>query len=71
MNPMKRYVLCALFSMATLCAATASQAQSPFDGTWRISPAQTKFTAKHSCPRQRFCESAQLILDDIGIFPDR
>jgi hypothetical protein len=44
MNEMKRYVVCALFSIAALCAATASHAQSPFDGTWRTDLSQTKFS---------------------------
>lgn len=46
MNEMKRYIVCALFSIAALCAATASHAQSPFDGTWRIDPAKSKFDQK-------------------------
>lgn len=46
MNPMKRYLVCALFSMAALCAAMASQAQSPFDGTWRYELSQAKFSPK-------------------------
>ncbi|MGD1106168.1 MAG: hypothetical protein ABR865_03925 [Terracidiphilus sp.] len=46
MSSTKRYVVCALFAMAALCAATASHAQSPFDGTWRVNLAQTKFSPK-------------------------
>ncbi len=46
MKEMKRYVVCALFSIAALCVATASHAQSPFDGTWRVDLAQTKFSPK-------------------------
>ncbi len=46
MNAMKRYVFCALFAIAALFAATASQAQSPFDGTWRIDPGKAKFDQK-------------------------
>ena len=40
------YVVCALLSMAALCASTAAQAQSPFDGTWRTDLAKTSFSPK-------------------------
>lgn len=42
----KQYVICALLSMAALSMSTASQAQSPFDGTWRINAAQANFSTK-------------------------
>ena len=46
MSSTKHFVVCALFSMAALCVAAASQAQSPLDGTWRVDLAQTKFSPK-------------------------
>ncbi len=46
MNKMKRYLVCTLIVTAALCVAAVSHAQSPFDGTWRINPAQSKFAAK-------------------------
>jgi hypothetical protein len=46
MNKMKQYVGCALLSVAALCAFTAAQAQSPFDGTWRTDLAKTSFSPK-------------------------
>ena len=46
MSSIKRSVVCALLLMAALCAAAASQAQSPLDGTWRVDLAQTKFSPK-------------------------
>ena len=46
MSSKKRSIFLALFSVAVLCAATASQAQSPLDGTWRTDLAQTKFSPK-------------------------
>ena len=46
MSNKKSSIFLALFSVAVLCAATASQAQSPLDGTWRTDLAQTKFSPK-------------------------
>jgi len=46
MHRMKQHVCCGLLALAALCAAAVSHAQSPFDGTWRISAAQSKLTAK-------------------------
>jgi hypothetical protein len=46
MSCTKRSISCTLFLAAALCAATASQAQSPLDGTWRTDLAQTKFSPK-------------------------
>ena len=46
MSNTKRTIVCALFSFAVLCAAAAAHAQSPFDGTWRVDLAQTKFSPK-------------------------
>jgi hypothetical protein len=42
----KHSILFALFAIAVLCAAAASQAQSPLDGTWKTELAQTKFSPK-------------------------
>ena len=42
----KRSIFLALFSAAVLCAATAAQAQSPFDGTWKTDLSKTKFSPK-------------------------
>jgi anthranilate/para-aminobenzoate synthase component I len=46
MSSTKRYAVCALISMAALFAATASHAQSPFDGTWKTDLSKTKFSPK-------------------------
>jgi len=46
MNKIVRYTLCALFPMTTLCAFAAAPASSPFDGTWHIELAKTKFSPK-------------------------
>ena len=46
MSSTKRYAVCALVSMAALFAATASHAQSPFDGTWKTDLSKTKFSPK-------------------------
>lgn len=46
MNRIVRYAVYALLSAATLCAYAASPASSPFDGTWRIELAKTKFSPK-------------------------
>ena len=46
MNCMRRYVLCGVVLLAAIGAAAVSHAQSPFDGTWRINPAQSKLAAK-------------------------
>jgi hypothetical protein len=46
MNQIKQYVVCALFLATAMCVAVASHAQSPFDGTWRINPAQSKLDQK-------------------------
>lgn len=43
---MKRYVLCAIVLLAALGAAAVSHSQSPFDGTWRIDAAKSKFDQK-------------------------
>jgi hypothetical protein len=42
----KRYVLCAIVLLAALGAAAVSHSQSPFDGTWRIDAAKSKFDQK-------------------------
>jgi len=46
MTCVKWCILAGTLLLAALCAAVVARAQSPFDGTWRISPAQTKFTTK-------------------------
>ena len=46
MNYWKRYVAGSLFVAAALCVAAVSHAQSPFDGTWQVNLAQTKFSPK-------------------------
>ena len=46
MNRIKRYVLCASLFLAALSLAALSDAQSPFDGTWLIKPAQSKLSTK-------------------------
>ncbi|HEX4758324.1 MAG TPA: hypothetical protein VH308_10085 [Terracidiphilus sp.] len=46
MNTIKRSLICALFATAALCASTLTQAQSPFDGTWRLDMSQAKFSPK-------------------------
>jgi hypothetical protein len=46
MNTIKRFFVCALFSTAALCVPTLTQAQSPFDGTWRLDLSQAKFSPK-------------------------
>ncbi|SPE24521.1 conserved exported hypothetical protein [Candidatus Sulfotelmatomonas gaucii] len=46
MNQWKRYVAGSLFLAAALCVAAVSHAQSPFDGTWQVNLAQTKFSPK-------------------------
>jgi len=46
MNRIKRYVLCASLFLAALSLAASSAAQSPFDGTWLIKPAQSKLNPK-------------------------
>ena len=46
MNISSRLLACAFFSATTLCVSTLCQAQSPFDGTWRIETSQTKFSPK-------------------------
>ena len=46
MNTIKRFLVCALLTTAALYAPTLAQAQSPFDGTWRIDMSQTKFSPK-------------------------
>lgn len=46
MNSTKRLFAGALISAAALLAPALCQAQSPFDGTWRIDMSQTKFSPK-------------------------
>jgi hypothetical protein len=46
MNTGTRLLAGALFSVAALCATALCQAQSPFDGTWRIDMSQSKFSPK-------------------------
>jgi hypothetical protein len=46
MNPVKRYAFSALLCVAAFTASTASQAQSPFDGTWKTDPSQAKRSHK-------------------------
>lgn len=46
MNEMKKLVVCACIGITMMFAATASRAESPFDGTWRADLSQTKFSPK-------------------------
>jgi len=46
MNTIRKCVVCALLSMAALCASPAARAQSPFDGTWRTDLAKTSYSPK-------------------------
>jgi len=46
MNQARRLFVCAAFSLALVSIATASYAQSPFDGTWHIDLAKAKFDQK-------------------------
>jgi hypothetical protein len=46
MSGFQRFVVCALLFLAALVATISSHAQSPFDGTWRVDLAQTRFSAK-------------------------
>lgn len=46
MKTIKRFFACALFSTAALCVSTVCQAQSPFDGTWRIDISQARLSPK-------------------------
>jgi hypothetical protein len=46
MNSVKRYAFSALLCVAAFTASTASQAQSPFDGTWKTEPSQAKRSHK-------------------------
>jgi hypothetical protein len=46
MDRMKRYVVCALITLAAGCATTAAQAQSPFDGTWKTDLSKSTFSPK-------------------------
>jgi hypothetical protein len=46
MNKTQRYFACALLFVAAFSLSTASLAQSPFDGTWRINMAQAKLSPK-------------------------
>ena len=46
MSSTRRSALCALITMAALFAAASSQAQSPFDGTWKTDLSKTKFSPK-------------------------
>jgi hypothetical protein len=46
MNTGMRFLSIALFSAAALCASPLCDAQSPFDGTWRIDMSQAKFSPK-------------------------
>jgi hypothetical protein len=46
MNRIVRSAGCALFFSVALCAFAAAPASSPFDGTWHIELAKTKFSPK-------------------------
>lgn len=46
MIKMNRFVFCAVSLAVALLAAASVQAQSPFDGTWRIDAAKAKFDPK-------------------------
>ena len=46
MNGMRRTLVATLLAITALCAVSVSQAQSAFDGTWRIDPAKAKFDQK-------------------------
>jgi len=46
MNLVKRYAFTALLGVAAIAACTVSQAQSPFDGTWKTNPSQAKRSHK-------------------------
>jgi len=46
MNGMKRYLVGTLFAVVALSAASICQAQSAFDGTWRVDLSKTKFSPK-------------------------
>jgi hypothetical protein len=46
MKKNNRYIACALFLSAALCAPAISFAQSPFDGTWHINLGATQFSPK-------------------------
>lgn len=46
MNLVKRYAFSALLGVAAFTASTVSQAQSPFDGTWKTEPSQAKRSHK-------------------------
>ena len=46
MSNARRYAFCALITTAALFAAASSQAQSPFDGTWKTDLSKTQFSPK-------------------------
>ncbi|HVN92763.1 MAG TPA: hypothetical protein VMT38_03655 [Terracidiphilus sp.] len=46
MSSSKRILICSFIAAAVLIAATASHAQSPFDGTWKTDLSKTKFAPK-------------------------
>ena len=46
MTCVKWCILAGALLLAALCAAAVARGQSAFDGSWRISPAQTRFTTK-------------------------
>ncbi len=46
MNNTKRFVICALFSIAPLCSSSALNAQAVFNGTWRADLSKAKFSPK-------------------------
>ena len=46
MNRIKLYVFCTLIFVAAFCAATASRAESPLNGTWKTDISQTKWSPK-------------------------
>jgi hypothetical protein len=48
MKKNERYLACALFLSAALCAPALSFAQSPFDGTWHTNMNATQFSPKPS-----------------------
>ena len=46
MNDLKRWAAVAVFFVSAFASATSSAAQSPFDGTWRTVPSQSRFSSK-------------------------
>jgi len=46
MKSTSQLFVCVMLSASALCTASVCQAQSPFDGTWRIDMSQAKFSPK-------------------------